>query len=35
MPDKQAKEQPKPQPAPAEPREYARAALQISMDRRG
>lgn len=35
MPDKQAKNQPKPDPAPAEPRDYARAALQTSMDRRG
>jgi hypothetical protein len=35
MPDKQANSQPKPEPKPVEPREYARAALQTSMDRRG
>ena len=31
----QPKTQPKPEPAPTEPREHARAALQMSMDRRG
>jgi hypothetical protein len=34
MPDQQ-KPQPKPQEPPADTRERARAALQMSMDRRG